>query len=104
LFVAKAVVTAILPFVIYMWAFQKIEAQRVSIIGYMEPLSGVAFAAAFLNEIPGWNTLIGGLMIIFAGAWIVLSASRRETREAREAELGSNSAGSPGEMEAFSSI
>jgi drug/metabolite transporter (DMT)-like permease len=103
LFMAKAVVTAILPFVIYMWSFQKIEAQRVSIIGYMEPLSGVAFAAVFLNEIPGWNTLIGGLMILAAGAWIVLSASRRESRESREGEAQHSAAPRPEEVEAFSS-
>ncbi len=56
---------------VYVYAVKKVKAQHVGIIAYLEPLSAVVFGAIFLGERPGWQDLVGGLLIIFAGALVL---------------------------------
>jgi RarD protein len=56
---------------VYIYAVKKVKAQHVGIIAYLEPLSAVIFGAIFLGENPGWQDLVGGLLIIAAGAIVL---------------------------------
>jgi len=56
---------------VYVYAVKKVKAQHVGIIAYLEPLSAVVFGLIFLNEQPGWQDLVGGLLIIVAGAVVL---------------------------------
>lgn len=71
LFILKGVAISALPMVAYAWCLSEIEAQRVSIIGFLEPLSAIVLAAIFFAEIPSVRTLIGGLLILAAGYWVL---------------------------------
>jgi RarD protein len=56
---------------VYVYAVKKVKAQHVGIIAYLEPLSAVIFGAIFLGEHPGWQDLVGGILIIGAGALVL---------------------------------
>jgi RarD protein len=56
---------------VFIYAVKKVKAQHVGIIAYLEPLSAVVFGAIFLGENPGWQDLVGGLLIIAAGAMVL---------------------------------
>jgi drug/metabolite transporter (DMT)-like permease len=56
---------------VYVYAVKKVKAQHVGIIAYLEPLSAVVFGAIFLGEHPGWQDLVGGFLIIAAGALVL---------------------------------
>lgn len=59
---------------VYIYAVRKVKAQHVGIIAYIEPLSALAFGLIFLGEQPGWQDLVGGLLIIAAGAMVLRRA------------------------------
>jgi drug/metabolite transporter (DMT)-like permease len=77
LFIVKVALTAVFPFVIYTNCIKALEAQRVSILGYIEPVAAMLMAWVFLAELPGWQTFVGGAMILGAGAWIIIDDARR---------------------------
>jgi drug/metabolite transporter (DMT)-like permease len=52
---------------VYIYAVKRVKAQHVGIIAYLEPLSAMIFGLIFLGEHPGWQDLLGGLLIIAAG-------------------------------------
>lgn len=56
---------------LYFSGIKIVKAQHVGIISYLEPLSGVVFAALLLHEIPGILTLLGGVLILFSGYRLV---------------------------------
>ncbi|MBN2025760.1 MAG: EamA family transporter [Actinobacteria bacterium] len=56
---------------IFIYAVKRVKAQHVGIIAYLEPLSAVVFGLIFLGEQPGWQDLVGGLLIIAAGAVVL---------------------------------
>ncbi len=58
--------------VIYVHAARSVKAQHIGILAYLEPVSATLLATIFLSEHPGWNGLVGGLMIIAAGILVVL--------------------------------
>lgn len=84
LFLVKVALTAVIPFVIYTNCLKVLEAQRVSILGYIEPLAAMGMAAVLLGEMPGWQTFVGGAMILGAGAWIIVDDARRSGGKAIE--------------------
>ncbi|MEW6554283.1 MAG: DMT family transporter [Actinomycetota bacterium] len=61
---------------VYIYAVKKVKAQHVGIIAYLEPLSAVVFGAIFLGEHPGWQDLVGGILIIVAGALVLRKGVR----------------------------
>lgn len=56
---------------LYFWGIKLVKAQNVGIISYMEPLSGVFFAAVLFHEIPGILTVLGGGLILYSGYRLV---------------------------------
>lgn len=61
--------------IIYVHAARGVKAQHIGILAYLEPVSATLLAGIFLSEHPGWNGLVGGLMIIGAGVLVVLRAA-----------------------------
>lgn len=70
LFILGTVHTA-LAGLVYIYAVKRVKAQHVGIIAYLEPLSAMVFGLIFLGEQPGWQDLLGGLLIIAAGVIVL---------------------------------
>jgi len=65
-------------FVLFYHLIERTSATFLSLVTYILPPAGVALGIVFLNEQPGWNALIGcvlivvGVMVVngvFAGLW-----------------------------------
>ena len=48
-----------------------------SILGKSEPIFAAIYAASFLGEIPGWQTTIGGVLIIGSAFWLALDTKEQ---------------------------
>lgn len=53
--------------ILYFKGLQKVTANRTAVLGYLEPPSAIIFSIIFLNELPGVNSIIGGILIILSG-------------------------------------
>jgi drug/metabolite transporter (DMT)-like permease len=62
--------------ILYVGAIQIVEAQHVSILVYLEPVTAVLWAWAVLGERPRLATVFGGALIIAAGLVIVVPGLR----------------------------
>lgn len=62
--------------ILYVAAVAAVQAQHVSILVYLEPVTAVLWAWAVLGESPSAATLLGGLLIIAAGLLIVVPGLR----------------------------
>lgn len=70
-FILKGVTVATVPGLLFVWGLKRAEAQRASVMGFLEPLSGIVLAAVFLAEVPGFMTAIGGVLILGASYWVM---------------------------------
>ena len=52
---------------LYYKGLQSVTANRTAVLGYIEPVFAIIFSMLLLNEIPGVNSIIGGMLIIFSG-------------------------------------
>ncbi len=59
------------------WALRHVRAYVVSLVQLFEPVGATLLAVLVLgrDEIPGWNTLIGGAMVL-VGVWLPLRGRR----------------------------
>lgn len=57
--------------VLYYKGLQNVTANKAAVLGYLEPVCAIIFSLIFLNEIPGTNSIAGGILIIFSG-YIIL--------------------------------
>ena len=48
------------------------RALHISVIGKSEPVFATLYAFLFLHEVPTWNAILGGAMIIGTSLWLVL--------------------------------
>jgi drug/metabolite transporter (DMT)-like permease len=62
--------------VLYFRAMQVVKAQHMGILAYLEPVTAVVWAWAFIEETPAILTLAGGALIIAAGLNIVMTGRR----------------------------
>jgi drug/metabolite transporter (DMT)-like permease len=62
--------------ILYVSALRIVQAQQVSILVYLEPVTAVLWAWGVLDETPSLATIAGGLFIIAAGLLIVLPGMR----------------------------
>lgn len=53
--------------ILYFKGLQLVTANRAAVLGYLEPVSAIAFAMLFLGEYPAAISLVGGALIIFSG-------------------------------------
>ena len=61
-----AVHSTIAP-ILYYKGLQSVTANRAAVLGYLEPVCAILFSMLFLYEMPGINSLIGGVIIILSG-------------------------------------
>jgi len=62
--------------ILYVTALSAVQAQQVSILVYLEPVTAVLWAWGVLGERPSLATVAGGLFIIAAGLLIVIPGLR----------------------------
>lgn len=53
--------------ILYFRGLQEVTANRAAVLGYLEPVCAIIISIIFLNEMPGINAIIGGMLIIFSG-------------------------------------
>lgn len=53
--------------ILYYKGLQSVTANKAAVLGYLEPVCAIFISMIFLNEIPGFNSLIGGALIILSG-------------------------------------
>ncbi|NWF98555.1 MAG: EamA family transporter [Nitrospirae bacterium] len=53
--------------ILYYKGLQNVTANKAAVLGYLEPVCAIIFSLIFLNEIPGLNSIFGGVLIIISG-------------------------------------
>ncbi|MBE0426669.1 MAG: EamA family transporter [Nitrospirae bacterium] len=66
-FLVMGIVHSTIAPILYYKGLQSVTANKAAILGYLEPVCAVLLGFAFLKEIPGINSIFGGLFIIFSG-------------------------------------
>ena len=68
---ALGVVFTALSGYLYIWFLRHVTAQAIGILAYIEPVSAALLAWAVLDEALTWQVVVGGLLVIAAGATVV---------------------------------
>jgi drug/metabolite transporter (DMT)-like permease len=68
---ALGVVFTALSGYLYIWFLRHVTAQAIGILAYIEPVSAALLAWAVLDEALAWQVVVGGLLVIAAGATVV---------------------------------
>src|SRR3989441_3476786 len=76
LLVVLGVVCTALAHTLFIRSLRALSADTPSVVAALEPVYGIALAAALLAEIPNAATLMGGVIIVGATLWATLSARR----------------------------
>jgi drug/metabolite transporter (DMT)-like permease len=63
---------------VYLAGIRKLRAQTAAILGYLEPLFAVACGVLFFGEVPSGLALVGGLLVLLGGFWVVWDEGRRQ--------------------------
>jgi len=66
-FLFMGIVHSTIAPLLYYKGLQKVPASKAAILGYLEPVCAILFGITLLNEVLTMNTLLGGLLILFAG-------------------------------------
>ena len=74
LFVSGVVVSAV-GLAVFMRGLRHVPAQKAAIIGYLEPLSGIAWGAILVLDFPDVGAMVGGAAILVA-IWITIAGPR----------------------------
>jgi drug/metabolite transporter (DMT)-like permease len=53
--------------ILYFKGIQLVTANKAAVLGYLEPVCAIIFSMLFLAEVPGINSILGGMLIIFSG-------------------------------------
>lgn len=62
--VALALVTTAIGHTLFVMSFKHFSVSTASIISSTQPIYGIILGMIFLNEVPGWNTVLGGALIL----------------------------------------
>ena len=79
LFLLLALVPTVIGHSLYNWVLKYIPAYRVATIILGEPIGATILAIFFFNQIPGWSTIFGGLLILI-GIYFVMKRSGKIKR------------------------
>ena len=66
-FLVVGIIHSTIAPVLYYKGLQYVTANRAAVLGYLEPVCAIIFSMLFLNELPGGNSIIGGILIIISG-------------------------------------
>lgn len=78
--VALGVVHTAFAGFVFLGGLRRVRTDHAAILTYVEPVSAVLFAAAFLSEALTWTTVLGGLLVVGGGVIV----ARMETRDGIE--------------------
>ncbi|MCK5337041.1 MAG: EamA family transporter [Gammaproteobacteria bacterium] len=67
-----------LPHTLFANSLLHLKAKTAGLIGCMQVVYGTLFAALFLTEIPDWQTVIGGVIVISAAAYETISTGKQK--------------------------
>ncbi len=70
-YVFMGIVHSTIAPILYFKGLQYVSANRAAVLGYLEPVCAIIFSMLLLQEIPGLNSIIGGMLIIFSGYMIL---------------------------------
>jgi drug/metabolite transporter (DMT)-like permease len=59
----------------YMSGIKRIKSQHAATLSYIEPTAAIAYGFLFFSEIPAWNTIIGGIIILM-GSYIIIKREK----------------------------
>jgi len=65
---------------LYLDVLRTIPATHVGIIGYVEPVSVVIFAWVFLSQRPSVLTIVGGVLVVGAGLFLILDEGKERVK------------------------
>lgn len=68
-----ALFTTAMGHTLFVMSLKHFSVSSVSIISSLQPIYGIILGIIFLNEIPGWNTVLGGTLIL---ATVVIESVR----------------------------
>ena len=66
-FLVMGIVYSTIAPLLYFRGLKYVTANKTAVLGYLEPVSAIIFSIMFLSEMPGKNSIIGGVLIIFSG-------------------------------------
>lgn len=58
---------------LYVDGFKSVKANEAAVLGYIEPVGAIILALIFLNEVPHFKALLGGVLILYSGFMILKS-------------------------------
>jgi drug/metabolite transporter (DMT)-like permease len=82
-----AILCTVIAYVVFVEGVGLIRVQHSSILGYLEPVSAPIYALVLLGERPDVWTVVGGVLILAAGALVVVFGSADEEPEQMD-EIG----------------
>lgn len=59
-----ALITTVLGHTMFINCFRHFSVTTVSILSSIQPVYGILIGALFLSELPGWSTVLGGILIL----------------------------------------
>ncbi|WP_405223664.1 DMT family transporter [Dokdonia sp. Asnod1-B02] len=71
-----ALITTALGHTMFLFSIKRFSVTAASLMGSVQPIYGIILGIIFLNEIPGWRTVLGGSLILFSVVVESLRASR----------------------------
>ena len=73
-----ALITTALGHTMFLFSIKRFSVTAASLMGSVQPIYGIILGIIFLNEIPGWRTVLGGSLILFSVVVESLRASRNK--------------------------
>ena len=79
-FVIMGIVHSTVAPVLYYKGLKVVTANKTAVLGYLEPVSAIIFSMVFLKEMPGVNSIFGGILIIFSGYFTIIKIDKDRVR------------------------
>ncbi|WP_035336356.1 DMT family transporter [Dokdonia sp. PRO95] len=73
-----ALITTALGHTMFLFSIKRFSVTAASLMGSVQPIYGIILGIIFLNEIPGWRTVLGGSLILFSVVVESLRSSRNK--------------------------
>jgi len=82
--IVLGVVCTALAYTLWTEGVSRVRVQHASMLGYLEPVSAPLYAFLLIGERPGPWTLLGGAVIIVAGALVIVFGDKGELADLEE--------------------
>ncbi len=74
-FFVMGIVHSVIAPILYYRGIQDVTASRTAVLGYLEPVCAILLSMFFLQEVPGPNSLMGGMLILCSGYLTIRSGA-----------------------------